>query len=60
MSDRPVTLSEFRNTPLTAKQKGLQVQARRRYWAQRLSGQAGHTIGISEHPIDGEAEGLQV
>lgn len=35
VSDKPVTLSEFRNIQLTAKQKGLQVQARRRYWAQR-------------------------
>jgi len=35
VSDKPVTLSEFRGIQLTAKQKGLQVQARRRYWAQR-------------------------
>jgi VWFA-related protein len=35
VSDKPVTLSEFRSIRLTAKQKGLQVQARRRYWAQR-------------------------
>jgi VWFA-related protein len=35
VSDKPVTLSEFRKIDLTAKQKGLQVQARRRYWAQR-------------------------
>ncbi len=35
VSDRPVTISEFRNIQLTAKQKGLQVRARRRYWAQR-------------------------
>jgi VWFA-related protein len=35
VSDKPVTLSEFRSIQLTAKQKGLQVQARRRYWAQR-------------------------
>jgi VWFA-related protein len=35
VSDKPVTLSEFRAIQLTAKQKGLQVQARRRYWAQR-------------------------
>ena len=34
-SDTPVTLSEFRGIKLTAKQKGLQVQARKRYWAQR-------------------------
>jgi hypothetical protein len=35
VSDKPVTLSEFRNIQLTAKQKGLTVRARRRYWAQR-------------------------
>jgi VWFA-related protein len=35
VSDKPVTISEFRNIQLTAKQKGLQVRARRRYWAQR-------------------------
>jgi len=35
VSDKPVTLSEFRSIQLTAKQKGLLVQARRRYWAQR-------------------------
>jgi VWFA-related protein len=35
VSDKPVTLSEFRNIQLTATQKGLRVQARRRYWAQR-------------------------
>ena len=35
VSDKPVTLSEFRGIQLTARQKGLQVQARRRYWAQR-------------------------
>ena len=35
VSDKPVTLSEFRAIQLTAKQKGLVVQARRRYWAQR-------------------------
>jgi hypothetical protein len=35
VSDKPVTLSEFRSIQLTAKQKGLQVQARKRYWAQR-------------------------
>lgn len=33
VSDKPVTISEFRNIQLTAKQKGLMVQARRRYWA---------------------------
>jgi VWFA-related protein len=35
VSDRPVTLSEFRAIGLTVGQKGLTVQARRRYWAQR-------------------------
>jgi len=35
VSDRPITLSEFRSIQLTVKQKALQVQARRRYWAQR-------------------------
>ena len=35
VSDKPVTLSEFRAIQLTAKQKGLLVQARKRYWAQR-------------------------
>jgi len=35
VSDKPVTLSEFRAIQLTAKRKGLVVQARRRYWAQR-------------------------
>ena len=35
VSDKPVTLSEFRAIRLTAKQKGLVVQARQRYWAQR-------------------------
>jgi VWFA-related protein len=35
VSDKPVTISEFRNIQLTAKQKGLQVHARKRYWAQR-------------------------
>jgi VWFA-related protein len=35
VSDKPVTLSEFRAIQLTANQKGLSVQARRRYWAQR-------------------------
>ncbi len=34
-SDRPVRISEFRNIQLTTRQKGLQVQARDRYWAQR-------------------------
>jgi len=35
VSDRPVTVSGFRGIQLTAKQKGLTVQARRQYWAQR-------------------------
>ena len=35
VSDKPVTLSEFRAIQLAARQKGLQVQARKRYWAQR-------------------------
>jgi VWFA-related protein len=35
VSDKPVTLAEFRTIQLTARQKGLAVQARRRYWAQR-------------------------
>jgi VWFA-related protein len=34
-SDRPVRISGFRNIQLTTRQKGLQVQARDRYWAQR-------------------------
>lgn len=35
VSDKAVALSEFRGIQLTAKAKGLQVQARKRYWAQR-------------------------
>jgi VWFA-related protein len=35
VSDKPVALSEFRTIQLAAKQKGLVVQSRRRYWAQR-------------------------
>jgi VWFA-related protein len=35
VSDKPVTLSGFRKIQLTAKQKGLLVQARHQYWAQR-------------------------
>ncbi len=35
VSDVPVRISEFRRIQLTARQKGLLVQARRRYWAQR-------------------------
>jgi VWFA-related protein len=35
VSDQPVTLSGFRAIALTTRQKGLIVQARHRYWAQR-------------------------
>jgi VWFA-related protein len=35
VSDEPVRVSEFRSIQLTARQKGLVVQARDRYWAQR-------------------------
>jgi VWFA-related protein len=35
VSDKPVTLSGFRTIQLAARQKGLIVQARRQYWAQR-------------------------
>jgi VWFA-related protein len=35
VSDEPVRVSEFRNIELAAKQKGLSVQARAKYWAQR-------------------------
>ena len=35
VSDKPVAVSEFRAIQLTAKQKGLVVQARQKYWAQR-------------------------
>ena len=35
VSDKPVTISGFRTIQLAAKQKGLLVQARRQYWAQR-------------------------
>jgi VWFA-related protein len=35
VSDQPVSISEFRKIQLTTKQKGLVVQARSRYWAQR-------------------------
>lgn len=35
VSDKPVTLSEFRKIQLTANRKGLIVQARKRYWAER-------------------------
>lgn len=34
ISDKPCTISEFRKLQLTAKRKGLMVQARTRYWAQ--------------------------
>lgn len=35
VSDQPVSISEFRKLQLTVKRKGLVVQARDRYWAQR-------------------------
>ncbi len=35
VSDKPVRVSEFRAIELTVRQKGLVVQARRRYWAKR-------------------------
>ena len=35
VSDKPVTLSEFRGIQLTAKPKGLVVEARQKYWARR-------------------------
>jgi VWFA-related protein len=35
VSDKPVTVSEFRKLRLTVKQKDLKVQARHEYWAQR-------------------------
>jgi VWFA-related protein len=35
VSDKPITLSEFRAIQLTVRQKGLVVQARRQYWAGR-------------------------
>jgi VWFA-related protein len=35
VSDKPVRVSEFRKVQLTLNQKGLKVQARDRYWAQR-------------------------
>ena len=35
VSDQPVSISEFRKIQLTTDQKGLMVQARNRYWAQR-------------------------
>ena len=33
VSDKPVTLSQFRTLHVTAKTKGLVVQSRTRYWA---------------------------
>ncbi len=35
VSDEPVRISEYRKLQLTTRQKGLAVQARDRYWAQR-------------------------
>ena len=35
VSDKPVTVPEFRKIQLTAKQKGLVVRTRQRYWAAR-------------------------
>lgn len=35
VSDQPVSISEFRKIQLTTDEKGLMVQARNRYWAQR-------------------------
>jgi VWFA-related protein len=35
VSDEPVRISEWRKLQLTTNQKGLQVQSRERYWAQR-------------------------
>jgi len=35
VSDVPVRISEFRKLQVSTKQKGLTVQARDRYWAQR-------------------------
>jgi VWFA-related protein len=35
VSDKPATISEFRSIQRTAKQKGVAVQARHHYWAQR-------------------------
>jgi VWFA-related protein len=35
VSDKPIAISEFRTIQLTARQKGLVVQARHRYWAGR-------------------------
>jgi len=35
VSDQPVSISEWRTLQLTTKRKGLTIQARGRYWAQR-------------------------
>jgi VWFA-related protein len=35
VSDQPVSISEWRKVQLTTRQKGLTIQARGRYWAQR-------------------------
>jgi VWFA-related protein len=35
VSDQPVSISEWRKIQLATRQKGLVVQARGRYWAQR-------------------------
>jgi hypothetical protein len=35
VSDEPVRISEYRKLQLSVKQKGLVVQARDKYWAQR-------------------------
>jgi len=35
VSSEPVVISEFRKIQLAARQKGLVVQARNRYWAKR-------------------------
>ena len=35
VSDKPVTISEFRAIQLTVRKKGLRVDVRHRYWAQR-------------------------
>ena len=35
VSDKPVTISEFRAIQLMVRKKGLAIEARHRYWAQR-------------------------
>jgi VWFA-related protein len=35
VSDKPVTISEFRAIQLTVRKRGLAIEARHRYWAQR-------------------------